>query len=215
MARTIREHHRAMPPVSKALRRRDEREREPAFERLLRAGSDLFAREGFVSASLDAVAAAAGVTKGSLYHHFGGKAELFEAVFERQASELSERVGAVAARKRDPWQVAYAGVRAFLDESQRAEVQRIMLVDGPSVLGWDRVREIEAEYGLALIKTVVGRLIAEERIEWHDPDVLAHLLFGALTEGALLIARAPDPAAERRRVERELRALIDGLAARA
>lgn len=201
-----------MPPVSKALRRRDERAREPAFERLLKAGAELFASEGFAAASLDAVAAAAGVTKGSLYHHFSGKADLFEAVFERTAAELSERVAAAAARKRDAWQVAYAGVRAFLDESQQAAVQRIMLVDGPSVLGWDRVREIEAEYGLALIKTVIGRLIEEEQVEPRDLDVLAHLLFGALTEGALLIARSPDAAAERRRVERELRALIDGLA---
>lgn len=200
-----------MPPVSKALRRRQESEREPAFERLLRAGAELFAREGYASASLEAVAAAAGVTKGSLYHHFGGKADLFEAVFERQAAELSERVGALAARRRDPWQVAYAGVRGFLDESQEAAVQRIMLVDGPSVLGWDRVREIEAEYGLALIRAVIGRLADEGEIDRHDPEVLSHLLFGALTEGALLIARASDAGAERRRVERELRALIDGL----
>lgn len=202
-----------MPPVSKALRRRDERDREPAFERLLRAAGGLFAREGYAAASLDAVAAAAGVTKGSLYHHFGGKTELFEAVFERQAADLSAKVGAIAARKRDSWQVAYAGVRAFLDESQDPGVQRVMLVDGPSVLGWDRVREIEAEYGLALIKAVIGQLMADGQIRRHDVEVLAHLLFGALTEGALLIARAEDPDGARRTVERELRRMIDGLAA--
>jgi AcrR family transcriptional regulator len=200
-----------MPPVSAALRRR-QRDAEPAFERLLRAGAELFAREGFAAASLDAVASAAGVTKGSLYHHFEGKADLFEAVFERQAARLSEHVGATASRKRDPWEVAYAGVRAFLHESQDPAVQRIMLIDGPSVLGWDRVREIEAEYGLALIKSVLEQLIAGARIRRHDVDVLAHLLFGALTEGALLIARAEDGALARRTVERELRRLIDGLA---
>jgi AcrR family transcriptional regulator len=202
-----------MPPVSDALRRRGDRDPEPAFERLLGAAADLFGREGFAAASLDAVAAAAGVTKGSLYHHFNGKADLFEAVFEREAAGQAERVGAIAARKRDPWQVAYAGVRAFLDESQQPAVQRIMLVDGPSVLGWDRVREIEAEYGLALIKAVLGQLMATGQIRRHDVDVLAHLLFGALTEGALLIARADDPVAAVRTVERELRRMIDGLAA--
>ena len=202
-----------MTPVSAALRRRGERDTEPAFERLLRAAADLFAREGFAAASLDAVASAAGVTKGSLYHHFDGKADLFEAVFEREAAELSELVGSIAAGKRDPWQVAYAGVRAFLDESQNPAVQRIMLVDGPSVLGWDRVREIEAEYGLALIKAVLDQLMRDGQIRRHDVDVLAHLLFGALTEGALLIARADDAVASRRTVERELRRMIDGLAA--
>jgi AcrR family transcriptional regulator len=182
-------------------------------ERLLRAAADLFAREGFAAASLDSVAAAAGLTKGSLYHHFDGKAALFEAVFERQAAELAQRVAADAASRSDPWQVAYAGVRAFLDQSQDPAVQRIMLVDGPSVLGWDRVREIEAEHGLALIKAVLVQLMKDGQIRRHDVDVLSHLLFGALTEGALLIARAGDPVASRRTVERELRRMIDGLAA--
>lgn len=202
-----------MPPVSGALRRRDGHDPEPSFERLLRAAAELFAREGFAATSLDSVASAAGVTKGSLYHHFSGKADLFEAVFERQEAGLAERVGAIAARKRDPWQVAYAGVRAFLDESQDPAVQRILLVDGPSVLGWDRVREIEIRYGLALIKAVLGQLMNDGQIRRHDVDVLAHLLFGALTEGALLIARADDATAARRTVERELRRMIDGLAA--
>jgi AcrR family transcriptional regulator len=186
---------------------------DQAPERLLRAAAELFGREGFADASLAAVAAAAGVTKGSLYHHYDGKADLFEAVFEREEAELAQRVAAVAATKRDPWQAAYAGVRAFLDESQDPAVQRIMLVDGPSVLGWDRVREIGARYGLALIKAVLGQLMQTGQIRRHDVDVLAHLLFGALTEGALLIARADDPEAARRTVERELRRMIDGLAA--
>lgn len=202
-----------MPPVSAALRRRDDRDAEPAFERLLRAAADLFAREGFAGTSLEAVAAGAGVTKGSLYHHFTGKADLFEAVFERAEARLAQQVGELAARETDPWEVAYAGIRAFLDESQDPAVQRIMLVDGPSVLGWDRVREIEAEYGLALIKAVITRLGEVGAIGRHDPDALAHLWFGAITEGALLIARADDADAARRTVERELRGLIDGLAA--
>ena len=202
-----------MPPVSNALRRRGDRDSDPAFERLLSAATDLFGREGFAASSLDAVAAAAGVTKGSLYHHFRGKAELFEAVFERHAAAQAERVGSIAARKRDPWQVAYAGVRAFLDESQDPAMQRIMLMDGPSVLGWDRMREIEAQYGLALIKAVLGQLVESGQIRRHDVDVLAHLLFGALTEGALVIAGAEDTAAAVRTVERELRRMIDGLAA--
>jgi AcrR family transcriptional regulator len=199
-----------MPPVSDALRRREEAI-ALAFDRLLAAGREHFTRDGYAGTSLDAVAAAAGVTKGSLYHHFRSKSELFEAVFEQLAADLSERVGAAALRKRDPWQVAHTGVRAFLDGSQDPGVQRIMLLDGPSVLGWDRVRELEAPYGLALIKAVIALLRDSGGIGRHDPDVLAHLLFGALTEGALLVARADDPAAARRKVDRELRALVDGL----
>jgi AcrR family transcriptional regulator len=199
-----------MAPLSDALRRR-EVAAGPALDRLLDAGREHFGRDGYSGTSLDAVVAAAGVTKGSLYHHFKGKSDLFEAVFEQRAAELSEQVAAAAFRKRDPWQVAYAGVRAFLDGSQDPAVERIMLLDGPSVLGWDRVREIEAEYGLALIKAVLGRLMDGGEIRRHDVDVLAHLLFGAITEGALLVSRSPEPEAARRTVERETKRLIDGL----
>ncbi|MDQ3935978.1 MAG: TetR family transcriptional regulator [Actinomycetota bacterium] len=200
-----------MAPISDALRRREGRDAEPSFERLLRAARELFATDGFAATPLDAVCAEAGVTKGSLYHHFGGKAELFEAVFEREAATLSAEVAEAALRRRDPWQVARAGIRGFLDASQDPGVQRIMLLDGLSVLGWERVREIEAEYGLALIKTVIATLMDAGEIRRHDVDVLSHLLFGALVEGALLMARSDDAAAARRRVEREVRAVIEGL----
>jgi AcrR family transcriptional regulator len=199
-----------MAPVSDALRRR-ESSLALAFDRLLAAGAEHFARDGFAGTSLDAVAATAGVTKGSLYHHFRGKRDLFEAVFEQLAARLSEEVAAAALAKRDPWQVAYTGLGAFLEGSQDPGVQRIMLLDGPSVLGWERVRELEAPYGLALIRSVIDLLRDAGQIGRHDPDVLSHLWFGAITEGALLIARADDPAAARRKVDRELRALLDGL----
>jgi AcrR family transcriptional regulator len=187
---------------------------EPSFERLLRAARELFATAGYAGTSLEAVCAAAGVTKGSLYHHFDGKAELFEAVFAREAATLSAHVAEQAARGSGPWEVADAGVRAFLDVSQDPAVQRIMLLDGLSVLGWERMREIEADHGLALIKAVIAALAEAGEIRDHDVDVLAHLLFGALVEGGLMMARADDAEAARRTVERELRGLIEGLRAR-
>ena len=177
--------------------------REPTHDRLVRAGRERFAADGFAGTSLDAVAAAAGVTKGSLYHHFSGKADLFEAVFEEEARVLSDRVAADVAAQRDPWKGAVAGVRAFLRYSQEPGVQRIMLLDAPSALGWEKVRAIESGYGLALIRAAVEELMPRRRAE-----VLAHLLFGALTEGALMIAQGQAPA---RTVEREVVALLEGM----
>jgi AcrR family transcriptional regulator len=200
-----------MPPVSDALRRRGAHPREATFDRLLRAGRDRFSSDGFAATPLDAVAAAGGVTKGSLYHHFNGKKELFEAVFEEEARRVTEQVAQVVARERDPWKGAIAGIRAFLEAAQDPAVQRIMFLDAPSVLGWARVREIDAEYGLALVRLALEQLMATGQIRRQDPDVLSHLLFGALLEGAQLIARAENPVAARRKVERELRQLLAGL----
>jgi AcrR family transcriptional regulator len=201
-----------MPPVSEALRRRGGRPLEPTFDRLLRAGRDRFSSDGFAATSLDAVAAAGGVTKGSLYHHFSGKADLFEAVFEEEARSLTEQVAQVVAKERDPWKGAYAGVRAFLESAQDPAVQRIMFLDAPSVLGWERVREIDAEYGLALVRLALEQLIAGGQIRRQDTEILSHVLFGALLEAAQLIARARNQAVTRRKVERVLRQLLDGLA---
>jgi len=197
-----------MPPLSEALRKRGERPREPTFDRLMRVGRDLFTEEGFAATSLDAVAAASGVTKGSLYHHFSGKAGLFEAVFEDEARRVTEQVARVVAGERDPRKGAEAGVRAFLEAAQDPAVQRIMFLDAPSVLGWARVREIDAQYGLALVRLALEQLIAGSRLRRRDVEVLSHLLFGALLEGAQLIARAENPVATRRKVERELRQLL-------
>ena len=200
-----------MPPVSDALRRHSEQRREDTFFRLLEAARDLFTEQGYGDTSLDHVVAAAGVTKGSLYHHFRGKADLFEAVFEEQSRELCEQVGAAVARARDPWQGTLAGMHAFLERSQDPAVQRIMLLDAPSVLGWERVREIEAEYGLALIRAALETLMAAGELPRRDVVTLSHLLFGALSEGSLLIARADDPAAARRKVEAEAKRILEGL----
>lgn len=194
--------------------RRTQRERSEATTgQLLAAARHLFATDGYAATSLDAVVAEAGVTKGAVYHHFRGKAELFEAVYEHEQARLSEELARAFGSKADPVEGAYAACRAFLDASMDQGVQRITLLDAPSALGWERMREIEAEYGLALIKSGIKAAIDAKRIARRDVDSLAHLLFGALCEGAMYVVRADDPALARRRFEREVKALLDALAA--
>ncbi len=173
--------------------RRTQRERSATTSRdLVAAARSLFAREGYAATSLEAVAAEAHVTKGALYHHFGGKRQLFEAVFEEEERRLCEALAAVYAEEADPLQGAYAGCRAFLEVSLDPAVQRITLVDGPSVLGWERLREIEERYGLAMIKEAL-RDAGKAGGSGRDVDAPAHLIFGALCEGAMFLARAEDP----------------------
>ncbi|HEX9936155.1 MAG TPA: TetR/AcrR family transcriptional regulator [Longimicrobium sp.] len=187
---------------------------EATFDRLVRTAREQFARDGFAGTSLDAVVAACGLTKGALYHHFGGKTELFTAVFEDEAARLADRVAGAMGAGEASWEGAFTGIRAFLRESQDPGVQRIMLLDGPSVLGWEGVREIEGEYGLALIKDTLAGLMAAGLIPDREVETLAHLLFGAMCEGAMLVARSDDPSAALTAVEAELKHLVSGLAAR-
>ena len=187
---------------------------ESTRRRLIRVARDRFAAEGYAATSLDAVAVAAGVTKGSLYHHFAGKADLFTAVFADEQAALTRVVAEAYGAESDPWEAARAGMRVFLDAHMDPGVRRITLVDAPSALGWHAVRKLDAPYGFALMRAALEALAATGRLRHQEIDALAHLLFGALCEAAMSIADADDPQAARRAMQRELEALLETIAPR-
>jgi AcrR family transcriptional regulator len=183
---------------------------------LVAAARPLFARRGFAGVGAEEIVAAAGVTRGALYHHFGGKEGLLAAVYEQLEQELLERIGARVAEvgARDPLAALVTGAQAFLDACSEPEVHRIVLLDAPSVLGWERWREIGWRYGSGLTEGVVQAAIDAGLIARQPAKPLAHLLLGALDEAALYVARAPDAAA-RRDAGAAIGTLIEGLRARA
>ena len=104
-----------------------------------------------------------------------------------------------------------AGAEMFLLASTEPETQRIVLLDGPSVLGWDRWREIATEHGLGLIEATLQAAIEAGEIDRQPVRPLAHVLMGALDEAAMLVARAEDAERMRAEVGQTLDALLDGL----
>jgi AcrR family transcriptional regulator len=180
---------------------------------LIAAARPLFAQRGYAGVGTEEIARAAGVTRGALYHHFDGKRELFEAVYERIEIELAERIAAGALRANATSQLAAmkAGAKMFLRASTEPETQQIVLLDGPSVLGWDRWREIAGEHGLGLIEATLQAAIEAGEIALQPVRPLAHVLMGALDEAAMLVARADDAERMRAEVGQTLDALLDGL----
>jgi AcrR family transcriptional regulator len=168
---------------------------------LIEAARALFAERGYADVGTEEIVRAAGVTRGALYHHFDGKRELFEAVYERIEAELAQRIasGALGGGVAEPLEAMRAGAETLLRACTEPEVQRIALLDGPAVLGWDRWREIAAEHGLGLIEGTLQAAVEAGAIPEQPIRPLAHLLMGALDEAAMLVARAEDP--ERMRVE--------------
>jgi AcrR family transcriptional regulator len=180
---------------------------------LIGAARRLFAERGYAAVGTPEVAAAAGVTRGALYHQFAGKAELFLAVYEALEQELAERVGeqVAAAGATDPIDALAAGAEAFLDACAEPEVQRIVLIEAPAVLGWDTWRAIGLKYGLGLTEAILRTAIDAGRIGEQPVRPLAHVLIGALDEAALYVARAGDPAAARDEMGAVLRRIVRGL----
>jgi AcrR family transcriptional regulator len=177
---------------------------------LLDAAEESFASRGFAATSLDDVAAAARVTKGALYHHFENKQALFEAVFLRLSEQMAASVGEVAASKREPWNQALAGIGAFLAMCEEGRYRRIAMEEGPAALGWDRWRELDDPYGYAPLRAALQYLADAGVIKHTSLDMLATMLFGAVSEAAMAVAKAPpgERTAVRRAAERTVATML-------
>jgi AcrR family transcriptional regulator len=181
---------------------------------LLHVARDLFTEKGYANTATEDIVQRAGVTRGALYHHFRDKEELFQAVFEDAERQLVETVRtAVASAQAGPWQGFLAGCQAFLDACLEPAVQRIVLLDAPSVLGWETWRRIDAEYGVGLVRQSIQAAVDAGYVDSLPVDPLAHILLGALTEAAMVIARAEDVQSARIEVGAVVDRLLKGLKA--
>jgi AcrR family transcriptional regulator len=179
------------------------------------AARPLFAAQGFAEVSTDAIVAAAGVTRGALYHQFADKTALFEAVFEAVEADIARRLAeeAAAAGIADPVETLRHAVRTWLDICVEPEIHRIALIDGPSVLGWTHWREICQRHVFGLVLALLASAIELGRIRPVPVRPLAHLLMGAGDEAALYVAEATDRAQARTDMTGILDQLIQGLIA--
>ena len=177
---------------------------------LLDAARTQFGERGYGATSLDEVAQAAKVTKGALYHHFGGKQELFAAVYEQVKREVSERA-ATAFLEPDPWEDLCAGCHAMLDAHLDPPVRRILLHDAQAVLDADTIRRVENRYGAVVLRGALRRAIRAGVIQPLPLKNLALMLTGAILEGCMAITDAEDHNQTREDVGEVLTALLRGL----
>jgi len=177
------------------------------------AARELFTQRGYAATSTTEIVERAGVTRGALYHHFAAKDELFRAVFEQLEDEVTKHVAHEALTSTDPLEQLRRGTRAYLDACIDPAVQRVVLLDGPSVLGWETWQEIEQRYGYGLVVAGVEAAIAAGLIAAQPVEALAHALFGALTEAGMVVARADEPRTARADMEAAMDRLLDGLRA--
>ena len=196
------------------LKRRTQSERSAATRgALVAAGRRLFAERGYAAVGTPEVAAAAGVTRGALYHQFADKSDLFLAVYEQVEEDVTRRIGEIvaAAGARDPLAALTTGAEAFLDAVADPEVHRIALLEAPAVLGWDTWRAVGLKHGLGLTEAILRAAMDAGRITEQPTRPLAHVLLGALDEAALYVARAEDPAVARQEMRAALTGILRGL----
>lgn len=178
---------------------------------LLAAARELFTEHGYAATSTNEIVARAGVTRGALYHHFPAKQDLFRAVFEQLEADVTEHVAQEALTGADPFDRLRVGSRAYLDVCLDPAVQRVVLLEGPSVLGWEAWQEIEQRYGYGLVAAGVEAAMAAGLVAAQPLAPITHVLFGALTEAGMFVARAEHPRAARAEMEVAMDLLLDGL----
>ena len=178
---------------------------------LLAAGRLLFGRDGFAAASVEDLAREARVTTGALYHHFATKTMLFEAVFEQAHAELMAASAQAAEGATSGTEILARGFEKFLDAVLQPDLQQIIIIDAPAVLGLARFTELDERYAFSAIVALLEGACTAGIIETDDPETLARLLIGALTRGAMLIANSPSPKKTRDSVSVALRRMLAGL----
>ncbi len=178
---------------------------------ILDAAVACFTADGFATTTVDAVAEAARVTKGAVYHHFKGKTELFEATFIMLEEGLLTEVAGASQGIDDPWEEFAAGVDAYLRACCRPAFRRIALEEAPVALGWARWKDIEERYFLGLVTVALDALAQAGVIDIPEGDLTARMALAAISEAGLVVAAADRPDEERARVGALVMRLLAGL----
>jgi AcrR family transcriptional regulator len=176
--------------------RRSKADSDATAAGVLTAARALFAVDGYAAVRLEQVAATAGVTRGAVYHHFASKQGLFAAVLAQIHDEVGRSVAEAADRARavhgDPWEGFEAGCRTFLEASSSATVRRIMLLDGPAVVGWETWRHHDAAASGHHLDAALGELAGLGLLMVRSVPATGALLSGAMNEAALWVASHPE-----------------------
>jgi AcrR family transcriptional regulator len=180
---------------------------------LVDVAEEVFTDHGYANASLDTIVAGARVTKGALYHHFSGKQALFEAVFERVESEAAQTIQKAIRGKRDPWQKALAGLEAFTRIVQEPRYRRIVIQEGPSVLGYERFREQEERTTYANVVEIVRAVLSAGTWELEEEmlQTFARIFFGTMSAAGEVVATSDDHELAAQRVETAVGFLLAGI----
>jgi len=181
-------------------------------DQIVAVATRLFATHGYDGTSIEAVLSAAGVSRGALYHHFAGKEALFEAVVQAVSDRITVELTETISDRTDPLDALHTAAVAWIDLAGDPVIQRILLVDAPSVLGWERWRTMDDGRTLGAMRGMLQAVSDGGHLPPELVTPFAHMILAALDEIVLVIARAPDSGAAvasgRTAVEELLRRLL-------
>jgi len=192
-------------------RRSNQERSRTTQDKLIAAARCLFERHGYAAAAIDDIARTAGVTRGAIYHHFGGKQQLFRAVIEDIQDELADHVDRNAEKHDDPWDAFIAGWISFLEQSPTAGIGRVLMLEGPVVLGYRDWQSIDDAHFKDTVTRAVNYFMEQGTISRQPVEPLVRVLLAISNALGTLIADSDDAESTRAGVAPVWAQLLGGL----
>ncbi|MFB2564481.1 TetR/AcrR family transcriptional regulator [Rhizobium sp. IMFF44] len=172
---------------------RSNRERtEKTKAALIAAARALFVEKGYAETSTPEIVAAAGITRGALYHHFEDKRALFRAVVREEALAVKAAIEKATPDQLAPRAALIAGSNAYLDAMQINGRTRLLLIEGPTVLGFTEMKKLDEETTALALKEGLEVALSHGRKSGTPVDALADILSAAFDRAALAIDAGGD-----------------------
>ncbi|UFT98427.1 TetR/AcrR family transcriptional regulator [Radiobacillus kanasensis] len=172
--------------------RKTKEETYQTIKQLLEIARQHFTEKGYANVAIDEIGKEAELTRGAIYHHFKNKEGLFLSVFEQVQKDIANHVEKEAMKSEDMWEQLLNGCRAFLTAASESHNHRILLIDGPAVLGWNTFRRMDQKYSMTSLKEQLQLMHNHGLISTSSIDSLTFCLSGAMNEAVLWITESPN-----------------------
>lgn len=179
--------------------------------KLLDTARRVFTEKGYEQVSAEELVSEAGVTRGALYHHFDDKRDLFRTLVWEMQEQLDHRITEAALQAGTAWGAMHDGTAALLQACLEPDVARIVMLDGPAVLGWDAWDEMDAEFAIKQVSLGLEVLMVEKVIDQQPVPPLAKMLVALMNGACRAVAQSDDPATTLDEVQPALMRLLEGL----
>ena len=187
---------------------------EETIQRLIGIAEQHFSTFGYEKASTEKIVEEAEVTRGALYHHFKSKKGLFEAVVLELHRRVAKNIEQAASSESSSWSSFRAGCEAWLEASADPVIQKILIIDAPSVLGWKQWLQLDEQHGLRLLRDGLAELVWQEEIQSSTEEALLYLLNGALNQAAMWVSSKQNPDQALHEARKAFNLIIEGLGQR-
>ncbi|GGD78159.1 TetR/AcrR family transcriptional regulator [Paenibacillus nasutitermitis] len=172
--------------------KKNKAETNETIRKLIEIARTHFTEYGYADAALESIVHEAQLTRGAVYHHFRNKKGLFRIVFESAHQAVAERVEQEASKSGDVWEQLEIGCCAFVAAAVENQNKRIMLIDGPAVLGWEVWRSLDEKNSMRSLREQLLVMKQKGFLKPVSIDAMTHLISGALNEITLWNAHNPD-----------------------